>query len=68
MGHRRGYDCDICGTSSESAKHFIGLSLECGCSEFVVDSADYHVCLRCARVITNALHHRKPIEGEQDAK
>lgn len=63
MGYRRGYDCDICGKSSEDAKDFIGLSLECGCSEFVVDSADFHVCIRCATVLEHAMQERDKRKG-----
>lgn len=55
MGYRRGYDCDICGKASEDENDFIGLSTSCGCCQTCVDDADFHVCLRCARVISKAI-------------
>ena len=57
MGYRRGYDCDICGKSSEKEGDFIGFeSVDTGCSHSIAaDSADFHICLACARVISQAI-------------
>ena len=66
MGYRRGYDCDVCGYVHEDESHFIGLSLGGNqAKKFVVDSADFHVCLRCARVITDALHARGRVSDKE---
>ena len=58
MGYRRGYDCDICGKSSEKELEFIGLSLSSGCSQTCVVDADFHVCIRCAKVLSDAVQTR----------
>jgi hypothetical protein len=56
MGYLKGYDCDICGFRSEDEDEFIGLATSAiRPMAFAVDSADFHVCIRCARVIADAV-------------
>jgi hypothetical protein len=52
MAYLRGYKCDICERQDRDEKQFIGLELSGkNASEMVVDSADVHICLRCADCI-----------------
>ena len=57
MGYLKGYDCDICGFKSEDEDEFVGLATSgTSAKKFAVDSADFHVCIRCARVIAEAVN------------
>lgn len=67
MGYRRGYDCDICEKASEKEEDFIGMeSVDAGCSHSIsAECAYFHICLACARVISNTVLQWDILEEER---
>ena len=57
MGYLKGYECDLCRRRNEDEDEFIGLQIDSSkdAKQFVVDDADFHICLACARVIAEAV-------------